>query len=110
MSEIAHLARHWINQTAKGKGLRLSAADVELLNAIGVGELLTAVTAKIQREQCHRKAQRSIQEVNIDSIGTGEETEASGRHTFRSSGTTVAHGVTEAAARARAMSGLPKTH
>jgi hypothetical protein len=33
-------AQHWFRQTDKGKGIRLDAGQVDLLNAIGVGQLI----------------------------------------------------------------------
>lgn len=42
MGEITDIARHWSRQTDRGKGIRLEAEMLDLLNAIGVGELIRA--------------------------------------------------------------------
>jgi len=50
MISILDVSRHWARQSDKGKGIRLEADAVDLLNAIGVGELIMAKAAADQRE------------------------------------------------------------
>jgi len=52
MNDISMLARRWLRQAELGRGIRLSAEETDLLNAIGIGELLTAEAAKTMRAQC----------------------------------------------------------
>jgi hypothetical protein len=42
MNDISTLARRWLRQAELGRGIRLSATETDLLNAIGIGEMLTA--------------------------------------------------------------------
>lgn len=56
MRDIADLSRHWARQSQTGKGIRLEATDVDLLNAIGVGELLLTALANHQREQSLKRS------------------------------------------------------
>lgn len=52
---ISQLARHWSKQTDNGKGIRLEAADVDLLNASGVGALIQKLASE---EQCELSRDR----------------------------------------------------
>lgn len=62
MSDLARIARHWMRQTEIGRGIRLEAADLDLLNAIGVGELIAAKAAEEMREAAkERQAKRTPQ-------------------------------------------------
>lgn len=47
--ELADIARHSARQAQKGKGIRFEARAMDLLNAIGVGELILAKAAEAQR-------------------------------------------------------------
>jgi hypothetical protein len=58
-AELPDIARHWSRQTDKGKGIRLEAGQMDLLNAIGVGELILKAAAEYQRNQCQQRAARS---------------------------------------------------
>jgi hypothetical protein len=40
MSDLSALSRRWMRQAELGRGIRLSADEHDLLNAIGIGELL----------------------------------------------------------------------
>jgi hypothetical protein len=51
-ADLARLTRNWMRQTQLGKGLRLDAENLDLLNAIGVGELIAAKAAEFQRREC----------------------------------------------------------
>ena len=44
------LARKWSKATERGKGIRLAAHELDLLNAAGVGELLMGAAASEQRK------------------------------------------------------------
>src|SRR5690606_25281316 len=75
--------------------------QLDLLNAIGVGEFLSAKAAESRREQCRLRAMRSIPGANTGSSGTEDETEPCARRSSRSPGTTPPQDVTEAGRRAR---------
>ncbi|AXU19753.1 hypothetical protein C7W88_13070 [Novosphingobium sp. THN1] len=110
MTDLTDLARHWLNQTAKGKGLRLDSDQLDLLNSLGIGEIIAAEAAKTLRAQCRTRTLRSIPAGNTVSIGTVERMVASEPPSSRSSGTTTLPDATEAAARARAMCGRQRKH
>lgn len=55
MTTVVDVARHWARQSAKGKGIRLEAASVDLLNTIGVGDLISAKAAELQRLQSEER-------------------------------------------------------
>lgn len=110
MTDITDLARHWMRQTQIGKGLRLDADQLAMLNSIGIGEILTAEATKALRDQCQKRTLRSIQGGNTGSNGTGEKTEHSEPPSSRSPGTTTPQDVSEAAARALARCGGPRKH
>ena len=97
--DLVGIALHWMQAAASGKGIRLDADEVDLLNAAGVGEAITALAATAQREQClNRSARtRSINGEHIDS------TPAPVEGTSKLSGTTSPQDASEAAARALAM-------
>lgn len=47
---LTTVARRWSRAVEKGKGITLSASELDLMNAAGVGELLMSVAAAEQRE------------------------------------------------------------
>ncbi len=110
MTNLTDLARHWLNQTAKGKGLRLDSDQLDLLNTLGIGELLASEAAKTLRDQCQKRTLRSIQGGNTASNGTEGKTELSEPLSSKSSGMTMLPDATEAAARARARCGGQRRH
>lgn len=101
MTSLADLARRWMRQTEIGKGIRLDSDDMDLLNALGVGDVILTSTARRQREQCLKKTTTSIQGENTGLRGIESETERSEAHTPRSSGMTTQQNAFEAAQRAR---------
>lgn len=109
MTSIIELNRHFMRQAELGKGLRLTAQELDLLIAIGVGELLASKAADSQREQCQKRMMRSIPAGDTGSNGTKEPMEPSGPLTSRSSGTMQTPGETGAEARARRRSGPRRT-
>lgn len=104
MTSISDLARHWTRQTEKGKGIRIEAAALDVLNAIGVGELILTKAAEAQREACNSRIKTSTRVANIASPMTDELTAPSGVRISRSSGTTPQHDVIGAARRAQRTS------
>ena len=108
MTNIADLARHWTRQTDKGKGIRIEADALDVLNAIGVGQLILAKAAEAQRDACNSRIQSSTRGGNIASPTTGSGTEPSDPPTSRSSGTTPPRDASAAAARAQRTSGRRK--
>ena len=103
MSALANLARHWIDQTAKGKGLRLDSQDLDLLNAIGVGEFIANSAAQAQRDRFLKRTTRSTAGADTVSNGTASATDRSAHPSSRSSGTTRRQDVIEAGRRAQQM-------
>lgn len=51
MASLTDLARHWSRQTDKGKGIRIEADALDVLNAHGVGEMLQKLAAEEQTDQ-----------------------------------------------------------
>ena len=95
MDGLSDIARHWARQTDKGRGLRLEAHDLNLLNAIGVGELILAKAAEQQRKQCVERSVKS-QFISEETTGwSGGQIE----RTWRSSGMTASQDGIEALAR-----------
>ena len=109
MNDISMLARRWLRQAELGRGIRLSAEETDLLNAIGIGELLTAEAAKTMRAQCRLRTLNSTPGENTGLNGTEAEMELSERRTSKSYGMTNLPDVTAIAARALRRSGAPRT-
>ncbi len=105
MTNLTDLARHWLNKTARGKGIRLDAEQLDFLNAIGVGEIIAGEAAKLQREQCQKRTLRSNGAADTEPSGTASETEASGATPSRSSEKATPRGGASSEARARQMFG-----
>lgn len=70
MDDLSRIARHWSRQTEKGKGLRLEAAQIDLLNAIGVGELIQKEAAEYQRRQAASRLRIAVDVEGSGKIGT----------------------------------------
>jgi hypothetical protein len=109
MTNITDLARHWTRQSDKGKGIRIEADALDVLNAIGVGELIMAKAAEHQREKCSSRIQSSTRAANTASPMTADGTVLSDRPSSRSSGTTSQQDVTAAARRAQRTSNRRRT-
>ena len=56
MTSLTKLSRHWSRQTEKRRGIRLEAAAMDILNAIGVGELVHLAAAEEQRKECEKRS------------------------------------------------------
>ena len=56
MTSLTKLARHWSRQTEKRCGIRLDAAAMDQLNAMGIGEKIHLAAAKEQREECEKRS------------------------------------------------------
>ena len=109
MASLSDLARHWSRQTEKGRGIRIEAEALDVLNAIGVGELIQLRAAEAQRVACNQRIQSSTPEANTGSPGIDAETEAFVPRSFRSSGTMKGQDVTASAARAQRTSNRRRT-
>lgn len=112
MSALPEIASHWFRQTDKGKGVRLDAGQMDLLNAIGVGQLIAEAMASYQREQCQKRTMRSqsMPAADTGSYGTEEEMERFEPRTSRSYGMTTPQDVTAASRRAQRTSRPQKTN
>lgn len=108
MASLSDLARHWSRQTEKGKGIRIEAEAMDVLNAIGVGELILAKAAEAQREACNLRILGSTPAANTGSRTIDGETEASGPRTSRLSGMMPQRDVSAAARRAQRTSNRRK--
>ncbi len=53
--ELAGIFRHWSRKSEMGKGIRLSPAELDILNAIGAGELIARAAAEAQREKAAKR-------------------------------------------------------
>lgn len=51
MRSLPELARHISNQLERGRGVRLEAADLDLLASVGVVEAISEAAARQQREE-----------------------------------------------------------
>lgn len=91
MSALPHIARHWFRQTEIGRGVRLDAEQMDVLNAIGVGQLIAEAVARYQREQCQKRTMMSLStpEADIGSSGIGAQMDRCEPRTSRLSGTTT---------------------
>jgi hypothetical protein len=100
MASLIHIARHWANQTEKGRGIRIEADALDLLNEHGVGEFIMRLSAEQQRNQCqerNRSRNRFISEANSASSDVPAEP------TSKSSGTMPPQSGTEALQRVQRM-------
>lgn len=113
MSALPDLARKWSRALQAERGLKIDADDLALLAAIGVNDLLQTESARVQREQCQKRAMKlvpsfSTPEASTASNGTDDETEHSDRQTSRSLGMTKQRVATEAERAARRTSPRPR--
>jgi hypothetical protein len=108
MNSISDLSRHWQRQTEKGKGMRIEAGALDLLNARGIGKIILQMAAEEQMEKCSNRIKNSTPAANTDSRTTGSSTDRLDLPSSRSSGTTPARDVTAAAARAQRTSSRRK--
>lgn len=97
MSDIADLARRFSRKLETGKGMQLAPADLALLGAIGVNDLIQTAAADFLRKQCQQRVARN------QSIAGGSSgfTQGDPGADSRSSGTTQTESGSEAAERAR---------
>lgn len=108
MAGLSDLARHWSRQTEKGKGIRIAAAEMDILNAIGVGELILLKVAEEQRQACNQRIQGSTPAASTDLSTTENKTEAFEPRSSRSSGMTTPLDVCASARRAQRTSNRRK--
>ena len=83
MTTLTKISRHWSRQTEKRRGIRLEAAAMDILNAIGVGELIHLAAAEGQREECEK---RSSQSQSIAGTTSASMLPVRGAPTLKSSG------------------------
>ncbi|QEH81032.1 hypothetical protein EIK56_24240 [Sphingomonas sp. C8-2] len=110
MTSLGDLARHWSRQTEKGKGIRIEADALDVLNAIGVGELIQMKAAEAQREACKTRMKGSTSEGATGSAMIERPMEAFVPRISRSSGMMRQQDVTASAARAQRTSNRRKTN
>ena len=100
MAGLTDLDRRLSRRIETGRGIQLSADDLDLLVTSGAYAVFRDAVAKHQRELCLHRSERSRST-------SGENTGSSGEATAppsRSSGTTASESANEALARAQRMS------
>ncbi|HCB75152.1 MAG TPA: hypothetical protein DEP91_03120 [Sphingomonas bacterium] len=108
MTSVSEVARNWSRASEKGKGIGLRAEVLDMLNAMGVGELIQAKAAEAERAQCAERIKSSTAGANIASPGTSVEMDLPEPRISRSSGTTKPQDVIAAARRAQRASNRRK--
>lgn len=108
LKSLPALARQWSTAIERGKGVRLNAADLELLTLVGVYDLLQAAAAQYLKETtlCRKTGDQSpyTSGENTGSTGTARETEPSAPGSPRYFGTTIVGDASALLAHAQAMS------
>ena len=114
MNAVSDLARRMSRARDKGRGIRLSDADLDLIFLHDGYDAIQRAAAAIQKEESRcRDAQRrrgSISAVPIGSIGTASETAPFDHPTSPSSGTIPTLDASEAFRRAQQMTRRPGAH
>ncbi|WP_244646793.1 hypothetical protein [Sphingomonas sp. CFBP 8760] len=106
---IVHLDKRVSRAAEVGRGVDLTAADLDLLVSLGLIDLLHDAKAKFLREQttCRVMRRQSIDGANTGSISSGGPTAASVRLVGTSSGTIPPRDAKQAFQRARGTSTTP---
>jgi hypothetical protein len=104
MTTLTKISRHWSRQTEKRRGIRLDAAAMDILNAIGVGELLHLAAAEGQREECEK---RRVQNHSIAETTSVSMPLVGGEPTLKSSGMIPLSVGNEALARVQRRLNMP---
>lgn len=73
------IARHWSNQTDKGKGIRFEADALNLLNAVGLGERAQNIAAELQRTLCQERNGKNHSISEVTSASCDARTEPTSR-------------------------------
>lgn len=66
MGSVVALSRRWTNAGIKGKGIRLADHELDLLNAIGAGEMLMSAAAEGQKKQAVERRALKARKASID--------------------------------------------
>lgn len=104
MMALPELARKFNRAAERGRGISLSAGDLDLLFSIGVNDLVQSESSKLLRDQCRKRLMKtSIPAGNTVSHGIESVMEASEAHSSRSSGMTSERDASVASLRARQM-------
>ena len=105
---LPDLARRWSRALERGRGIRIEAADLDLLAAIGVNTLIQTAAAEILKEHAKwRDGQRRVGSTRAaisSSTLTGGPTEVFEPASSRSSGTTQSEDAHALLAHAQAIS------
>ena len=67
--DISELMRHWMRQSELGRGIRLEASDLDLLNSIGFAEQLAFEAAKAAKVKAHERM-KARADVSKPVVGT----------------------------------------
>lgn len=101
MTSLPELARKWIRKSEIGKGFMLSPAEQDLLNSLGIGQIIANAAAEYQREQC-RQRDAHRRSTSVDRIAL---TDAAGGKTSSSPGMIPPPSANDQLQRAREMCG-----
>ena len=66
VGSIVALSRRWTSAGIKGKGIRLADHELDLLNAIGAGEMLMSAAAEGQKKQAVERRALKARKASID--------------------------------------------
>ncbi len=66
VGSIVALPRRWTSAGIKGKGIRLADHELDLLNAIGAGEMLMSAAAEGQKKQAVERQALKARKASID--------------------------------------------
>ncbi|WP_242154048.1 hypothetical protein [Sphingomonas sp. BAUL-RG-20F-R05-02] len=110
--ELPDLARRWSRAIERGRGIRIEAADLDLLTGIGVNELIQTASAETLKERAKWRADQrnagSTSAENTGSTGTSGPTVVYDPPSSRSSGTTENEGALALLAHAQEISRPPR--
>ncbi|VXD07749.1 hypothetical protein SPHINGOT1_80209 [Sphingomonas sp. T1] len=66
LRSIVALSRRWASAGVRGKGIRLADHELDLLNAIGAGEMLMSAAAEEQKKQAVERRALKARKASID--------------------------------------------
>ena len=107
LKSLPELARQWSKAIERGKGVRLNAADLELLTSVGVNDVLQSAAAQYLKETtlCRKNGEQTIYTTVMDtgSLGTAKKTEHAALPTSLSNGMTAVEAASAQLAHAQTM-------
>ncbi|MEO9130411.1 MAG: hypothetical protein ABI240_04300 [Sphingomonas sp.] len=108
VEHLPDLARRWARAIDRGRGIRIEAADLDLLTDIGVNDIIQVAAAEKLKERAKWRTERRnvgyANEASTGSIGTDGPMERCDPPTSRSSGTMASEDAHALLAHARQIS------